>query len=694
MPFSFLNMAFLAGLAAAAIPVLIHLFSRRKQKQIEFSSLQFIEEIAKRRVRRVTITQWLILALRILVLTLVALALMRPALKGDFALGKSKGESSVALILDRSFSLRAATDTGLLFDESRRRAVEVAEAIDDGDEIHFLGATPGLETPAPPFHDRLRLKEEIQALEPGWGGTDLVEAIREAGVRLRKSESLNRELYIVSDFQKSAFGDLAEMPGTQIADLVGKDVRIFLLPLSEETIDNRALESVTFEGLPPNRNARALVANHGGKADPSAMITLAQSGRVVGEGRVSIDAGSSNTAIVPILEDATALGSGEARLNADRLAADDVRYFAAEGGRAFRILVVDGMRPGEAAAPFLPLALSPEAGVGRFVTDTQSAANFGAVELSPYQMVALSNVERLNAETLGRLRSWQEAGGRVLITLGDRIDLRHYNEAILPALMPGVRLIEMRGDLRDGSSFFTMTPRVAGHPAFAGFKATPGEPLSGAQFWRIVAAEASTDIRILAEFGTGLPAILESSSAALITSSVDGRWNNFPTHGAFLPLIHQLVHTLSGGDEKSSALVGQPIEHVVDESAVPTGATLVAEGPDGVQLAVTSRKSNQGLLLTSDPVTAPGLYRLKAGDALLAELPVNVDTKESDLEPLDTAGLKALFPGRTLRIITTRDVVTETIRESRYGREFWREFLLAALILLTLEAFLARRGGA
>jgi len=694
MPFSFLNMAFLAGLAAAAIPIVIHLFSRKRQKRVEFSSLQFIEEIAKRRVRRVTITQWLILALRVLVLTLVALALMRPALKGDFALGKSKGESSVALILDRSFSLRAATDTGLLFDEAKRRAVEVAEAIDDGDEIHFLGATPGLETPAPPFHDRLRLKEEIQALEPGWGNTDLVEAIREAGTRLRQSEALNHELYIVSDFQKSGFGDLAGNAGTQIADLVAKDVRVYLLPLSEETIDNRAIESVSFEGIPPNRNARALVANHGGKSDPDVVITLSQAGRVMGEGRVSVDAGSSNTAIVPILEETGALGSGEARLDADRLAADDVRFFAAEGGRAFRILVVDGARPGEEAAPFLPLALSPEAGVGRFVTDVQSAANLGAVDLTPYQMVALANVERINSETIGRLRAWQEAGGRVLLALGDRVDLRHYNEAVLPALMPGVRLLDLRGDLRDGSTFYTLTPRVAGHPAFAGFKATPGEPLSGAQFWRIVAVEAQSDTRVLAEFGPGLPAIVETPSAALIASSVDGRWNNFPTHGAFLPLVHQLVHTLAGGDEKSGALVGQPIEHVVDEAAVPTGANLVAEGPDGLQLAVISKKSNQGLLLTSEPVPAPGLYRLKAGEAVLAELPVNVDTKESDLEPLDTAGLKALFPGRTVRIITPREVVTETIRESRYGREFWREFLLAALVLLGLEAFLARRGGA
>src|SRR5688572_10513692 len=166
MPFSFLNSAFLAGLVAAAVPILIHLFSRRKSKRMQFSSLQFIEEIAKRRVRKVRITQWLILALRVLVIALVALALGRPALRGDFALGQSRGESAGALVLDRSFSMRAETENGVLFDEARARALEMAEALEDGDEIHFLGVTPGLEIPAPPFHDRLRVKEEVQSIEP------------------------------------------------------------------------------------------------------------------------------------------------------------------------------------------------------------------------------------------------------------------------------------------------------------------------------------------------------------------------------------------------------------------------------------------------------------------------------------------------------------------------------------------------
>ena len=38
--FNFLNGLFLAGIAAAAIPVIIHLLNRRRLKRIEFSDLQ------------------------------------------------------------------------------------------------------------------------------------------------------------------------------------------------------------------------------------------------------------------------------------------------------------------------------------------------------------------------------------------------------------------------------------------------------------------------------------------------------------------------------------------------------------------------------------------------------------------------------------------------------------------------------
>ena len=89
--------------------------------------------------------------------------------------------------------------------------------------------------------------------------------------------------------------------------------------------------------------------------------------------------------------------------------------------------------------------------------------------------------------------------------------------------MPGVRLMEVKGELRSGSTFSSLTPRVAGHPAFIGFKATPGEPLSGAQFWRIVAAEVGDKNRVLGEFGPNLPALIEGEGGALFPISLDVR---------------------------------------------------------------------------------------------------------------------------------------------------------------------------
>ncbi|MCH7948133.1 MAG: BatA domain-containing protein, partial [candidate division Zixibacteria bacterium] len=53
--FSFLNAGFLLAAAAALIPLIIHLFSKRKVKLIEFSSLKHLKAMQRRQVRRLKI---------------------------------------------------------------------------------------------------------------------------------------------------------------------------------------------------------------------------------------------------------------------------------------------------------------------------------------------------------------------------------------------------------------------------------------------------------------------------------------------------------------------------------------------------------------------------------------------------------------------------------------------------------------
>ena len=69
--FSFLNAGFLLAAAAALIPLIIHLFSKRKVKLIEFSSLKHLKAMQRRQVRRLKIRQLLLLILRMLIILIV-----------------------------------------------------------------------------------------------------------------------------------------------------------------------------------------------------------------------------------------------------------------------------------------------------------------------------------------------------------------------------------------------------------------------------------------------------------------------------------------------------------------------------------------------------------------------------------------------------------------------------------------------
>ena len=104
---TFLNPLLLLGLAAAAIPLIIHLFNFRRPRKIDFSSLAFLKELQKSTMQRVRIKQILLLILRMLAIACLALAFARPTLIGGLggALGK-RASSSMAIVIDNSRSMQ------------------------------------------------------------------------------------------------------------------------------------------------------------------------------------------------------------------------------------------------------------------------------------------------------------------------------------------------------------------------------------------------------------------------------------------------------------------------------------------------------------------------------------------------------------------------------------------------------------
>src|ERR1043165_8154886 len=102
---AFLTPAFLAGLAALAIPVLLHLIQRERKRVVEFPSLMFLKRIPYQSVRRRRIRHWLLLAMRLAALALVILAFARPFFRrAAISADASASAREVVVLLDTSYS--------------------------------------------------------------------------------------------------------------------------------------------------------------------------------------------------------------------------------------------------------------------------------------------------------------------------------------------------------------------------------------------------------------------------------------------------------------------------------------------------------------------------------------------------------------------------------------------------------------
>jgi len=91
MGLSFLVPAFLAGLVALGIPVLIHLTRRERTAVVEFPSLMFLQKLPYETIHRRRIRHWLLLVLRCVALALVVAAFARPFLDRPTAAAMGRG---------------------------------------------------------------------------------------------------------------------------------------------------------------------------------------------------------------------------------------------------------------------------------------------------------------------------------------------------------------------------------------------------------------------------------------------------------------------------------------------------------------------------------------------------------------------------------------------------------------------------
>src|SRR6185436_15799995 len=135
---SFLNPIMLAGLAAVSVPILIHLLNRRRFQKVVWAAMRFLQNAVEQNQRRMRLEDMILLALRCLLVALLALALARPAIlsKATDLFGQSKVTG--VIILDNSYSMGVSDGSMTRFDKARDAALAAIDSLPFGSATAVL----------------------------------------------------------------------------------------------------------------------------------------------------------------------------------------------------------------------------------------------------------------------------------------------------------------------------------------------------------------------------------------------------------------------------------------------------------------------------------------------------------------------------------------------------------------------------
>ncbi|KKN76786.1 hypothetical protein LCGC14_0366530, partial [marine sediment metagenome] len=172
---------FWTGLAAVAVPILIHLLNRRRFRLRDWAAMQFIRQALRRHRRRLQIEQLILLALRCLIIALLAAALARFTGCGSLALLPSAevGRTTI-FVLDDSVSMGQKLGPTTAFDLATADLAEQLDLLPDGETVAIRRTSDRDDSPLFAMNfvtDRTSLVTKLQTLQPSDGRADLAAAL-------------------------------------------------------------------------------------------------------------------------------------------------------------------------------------------------------------------------------------------------------------------------------------------------------------------------------------------------------------------------------------------------------------------------------------------------------------------------------------------------------------------------------------
>ena len=670
---SLLNPLFLLGLAALAVPVIVHLVRRTRAPLLDFASLMFVRRIPQRTIRRRRLHNLLLLLLRSLALLAVVLAFARPFFTGSPAEAFQKDRLNL-LLVDNSLSMRY----GRRFEQAKTAAQSILDQIGN-ERTALLSFGRGFQVHTRFTTETEKVRTLVRDLQPGLEGTEYMQALKGAESLFKEMGKGEKRLYLISDFQatgrSSAEGNFR----------LSKEIKLIPLDVGEEKAPNVAVTEI---GAHPviyqqkyDDKLVARVANFGDDDLSAVRIEFSINDHPVEKRELRLAARDTQSVEFTGFNLTEGINRCLVEVSDASFALDNRFYFTLRRAEQLKALIIETATRGQSESFYLRNALTTGENLP-FAVTVKSAGTVNPTELNQYRVIVLNDAGDLNAALAAQLSKFVEAGGGLVVATGPHTRAEQFNrllEPIAPAVLDAP--VQLRND------FVAMSEIKIDHPIFEVFRQSGR--LSATRFFGYFRSSPREQSSVLARYEDGSPALVETAKGngkvLLLTSTLDALWNDLPLTPIYLPLIRQVVRHLGERDEKSWHPIGQPFT----VPAAKDGSPPAVDTPAGARLTERAQTSLGDLLVNPREI---GFYRLRyPGESEYAA--VDLEGKESDFRKLDVQEFIASVSGADATTLKDAGAQGAKINneEIESRQRVWWSLLVVALLLFLIEGILARR---
>lgn len=671
----FLYPAFLFGLLALAVPVIVHLFYFRRFKTIYFTNVKFLKELKQETSARQKLKNLLVLLMRCLAIAALVFAFAQPFIPTGSAV--KQGLKSVSVFIDNSNSMSAMDKDISLFDKAKFRAREIIQGYKDEDKFQIL--TNDFEGK----HQRLLSKEDalaaIDELKISPAVRNMSEIMKRQKQVLNTSDRTLKIAYVISDFQKN------------ISDFSPKTDSLIdfnLIPLQAISEKNVAIDSCWFE-IPVQmaNQVNPLVVkvhNYSEEKVENVTLTLKYDGQEKPVGNLNIEAGTTVTDTINMSIQKTGWHQAELLITDYPVQFDDHYFFTFNVAEQIDVLCINE----DATNRYLDAAFR---GISYFKLSSVNSKSIDYSKLGNNKLIICNGLKSISTGLAQELFSYMKNGGNVLIFPPENADLISYNAYLnsinaheLGAFVKSERKVSkinttdfVFSDVYENANANLKLPTTTG--------SYPINEFAGKAHVKLLSnRDGST---YLAKYK------VEKGNQYLCFSPLDEQYNDLVSSAEiFIPMLYKM----SISTTKSSKIAYTLDKDAFIESDVQSTSKTdqVYKLKNGNEEIIPEQKTLLSSLImrVNNLIKQAGFYTLiDEQKKNLQDFAFNFNRKESDLVCLTNDELKSkISPNIKLMDINSETNLTAMVGEKDQGIILWKWFVVFALIFLALESLIIR----